>query len=229
MIDTATSIETVVVRAGDRTRDIIKPLDCSHSVTLFSSIDTCFRELGIGIGDIDLIGVGTGPGSFTGIRIAVSTARMLAQVLKKPLVGVMTTTIYAISIPCEPGDNILVAFDAKKKRVFGALYTKTVDMIPAEIVPPGDYPIEHLLDNLRPGFKTAAAGDGIEKYYQKICGMKDSIEFLRDFRPNGELISRYITETYCANPLKFGDINTIVPFYSRKSDAEVALEEKNKK
>ncbi len=228
IIDTATPVETVIVQAGGRFRETIKPYERSHSVSLFTSIDSCLGELGLTIRDIDLIGVGIGPGSFTGIRIAVSTARMLAQVLGKPLVGVTTTMIFAVSVSCAVGDYILIAFDAKKKRVFGALYLKKDGFLPAEIVPPGDYAIEYLLENVGPNCRIFAAGDGVSKYYRSISGKKDSVVFIEDLRPRGDLISRHVIDIYNAGPHKFTDYNAVKPLYSRKSDAEIALSEKTR-
>ncbi len=93
-------------------------------MTLFDNIDAALAGAGISATDLQLIGVGIGPGSFTGIRIAVSTARMLAQVLSIPLAGLSSPLIYAASMEALPGEYLMTAFDAKKGRVFGALYRR---------------------------------------------------------------------------------------------------------
>ena len=106
-------------------------VNTSHSVTLLDTINRCLDTLGLAPGDLNCLGVGVGPGSFTGIRIAVTTARMLAQVLGIPLVGIQTHLLYAVSVRGGRGDNIMIAFDAKKGRVFGALYRKSGRTRPA--------------------------------------------------------------------------------------------------
>ena len=222
-IDTATQIEIIAIGDDKSTKQAITPLTCSHSITLFDNIQKCLKESGLNISDVDLIGVGIGPGSFTGIRIAVSTARMLAQLLNRPLVGVKTTLIYAVSINCVEGDNILIAFDAKKKRVFGAVYQKSRESIPTEIVPPGDYSIEYLCDRCAPGQNTVAIGDGVDRYYDIVAEKITGLDFRKNFIPQGGATTRLVMEIYNSNPELYRDFRRIVPFYARKSDAEIAL------
>jgi len=222
-IDTATPIEIIAIGDDKSTKQAITPLSCSHSITLFDNIQKCLNDSGLTIKDVDLIGVGTGPGSFTGIRIAVSTARMLAQLLNKPLVGVKTTLIYAVSASCAQGDNILIAFDAKKKRVFGAVYQQNRESIPTEIVPPGDYSMEHLCDRCVPGRNTVAIGDGVGRYYDIVAEKITSLDFRTNFIPEGKAATSLVLKIYNSNPELYRDFRKTVPFYARKSDAEIAL------
>ncbi len=225
MIDTATRVEMVAASSGDRVSDRTGIAGVSHSVTLFQNIQGALEELGITLGDIGLIGVGTGPGSFTGIRIAVSTSRMLAQLMKVPLVGIHSPLVYASGAPGWEGDNILVAFDAKKGRVFGALYRKTaVPCFPREVVPPGDYFPESLAERIPPGCRTIIIGDGAEKYYDRISPLAGEHEIVRDFRPSGISACGLALRLYTASPGSYLSARSVLPFYARKSDAEDALE-----
>lgn len=225
IVDTATRVEMVAASSGDRVSDRTGVAGVSHSVTLFQNIQSALEELGITMGDIELIGVGTGPGSFTGIRIAVSTARMLAQLLKAPLVGIHSPLIYASGVPGGEGDNILVAFDAKKGRVFGALYKKTaVPFFPREVVPPGDYFLESLAERIPAGCRTIIIGDGAEKYYDRIPPLAGEHVVVRDFRPSGVSACSLALRLYNADPDSYRSARDVLPFYTRKSDAEIALE-----
>jgi len=221
VIDTATKIELIAVTDGKRCSSSAEPVRDSHSKTIFNNIGNRLEEIGLKINDITLIGVGLGPGSFTGIRIAVSTARMISQILKTPLVGIKTQIIYAASVMAGKDDNILVAFDAKKNRVFGALYKKDVSSVwPVEIIPPGDYHIDFLLDKIDTN-KTYSAGDGAEKYIEEISGRLGKHEFIPDFQPSGEIAAELIFQMYRENPGKYKNIHGVVPYYGRKSDAEI--------
>lgn len=227
VIETSTSIELLAVSADGRISDRTAVPGVSHSVTLFSNLDAALVALGIGIRDIGLIGVGVGPGSFTGIRIAVSTARMLAQALGAPLVPVMSQLFYAVSVTASPGEYVLAAFDAKKGRVFGALYRAGDDpLVPSELVPPGDYDIALLCEKTL-GARTIAVGDGCDRYRDRIGDMVPGCEIRGGFIPSGGTACRLVDKLYAENPDRFDDITAVLPYYARKSDAEVLRETGN--
>jgi tRNA threonylcarbamoyladenosine biosynthesis protein TsaB len=229
VIDTASPLEIIAACAGESAVETSALVNTSHSVTILDTIDRCLKKLGLATGDLNVIGVGVGPGSFTGIRIAVSTARMLAQVLGKPLVGVQTQLIYAVCVEAERHDNILVAFDAKKGRVFGALYRKSeYPLTPDEVVAPGDYLIQHLLERVDPSRPTFLIGNGIEKYHEPVSALEKRV-IMREFIPSGKIICGLVSDAYRKNPGEYVDYNRVVPCYARKSDAETAKELKDKR
>ncbi len=222
LIDTSNEIELVSVSANHSIFERAEVVKKSHSATLFNNIQSVLENAGLAIGDIQLISVGVGPGSFTGIRIAVSTARMLAQLLDVPLAGIKTQLIYASSVSALENENILVAFDAKKQRVFGALYRRGKS--PGEnreIVPPGDYPMEYLAERADRDHTTHLAGSGSFKYMNTIKEkLKDPV-YHEDFLPSGRIALEIIEEEYTGNPGSYSRITKTVPFYARKSDAEL--------
>lgn len=114
VIDTASPLEIITAARGDAAAETSIVINTSHSVTVLDTISRCLGALELIPGDLSCLGVGVGPGSFTGIRIAVTTARMLAQVLGIPLVDIHTHLLYAVSVNAETGDNIMIAFDAKR-------------------------------------------------------------------------------------------------------------------
>ena len=228
-IDTATIVELVAVSSKNEISDKTKVVGVSHSITLFENIDCALNELNITIRDINIIGVGIGPGSFTGIRIAVCTARMLAQLLNAPLVDIKTHLLYASSVEACLNENILIAFDAKKERVFGALYKKGKEILsPLEVIPPGDYNIDFLIDQIDREEATYIIGDGAEKYYSIIKKRIPDYKMLTGFKPRAKIASALTEHIYKKNPSLFTDINRVVPFYSRKSDAEIVKELKER-
>ncbi len=228
-IDTSTDIETIAVCSNGKISDQTSIADRSHSATMFNNIDIALKDLGISMDDIGLIGVGIGPGSFTGIRIAVTTARMLAQILKIPTVGIKTPLIYACSADAAAGENIIIAFDAKKGRVFGALYKMGGDNTdPIEIVAPGDYHIETLAERIDPSFRTHIIGRGIGKYHDKLSNLIQDPVIPMNFLPSGKIACSLTEKIYNNNPDEFMDYNRTLPLYSRKSDAEVEKDKKNR-
>lgn len=229
-IDTSTTAEIITVAKSNQYSNMSKDVEVSHSKTIISSIDQALNNIDLNIKDINLIGVGVGPGSFTGIRIAVSTARMFAQILNTPLVSIPTPLIFATSIEANVDDYILIAFDAKKKRVFGALYKVTANTLqPEEIVKPGDYFIDDLLKMVNKDAFVHMYGDGITKYQHEIENISIKYKNYLEFLPEAKIVSNLTKSIYENNSEKFKDINNIKPDYTRKSDAEVAklLREKN--
>ena len=223
-IDTATRIEIATASSGTLFSDKTKLVSESHSVTLFDNIDLSLKEISLQMKDINVIGVGIGPGSFTGIRIAVTTTRMFAQVFNLPLVGVKTHLMYAASAgdSAKTGENILIAFDAKKGRVFGALYRREDDELnPGVVVEPGDYSMEYLLSHANGKAKAVLIGDGCEKYIDAIENSVNKRELLWDFMPSGQKICGLIEKIYMDNPDQYHNYINVLPFYARRSDAEV--------
>ena len=92
-----------------------------HAGSLLPLIDQVLAQAGQTPGGIDLIAVGQGPGSFTGIRIGIATARGLAASLSCPLRGVSTLDVLAFGLP--PCDlPVMPLIDARKGEVFCAVY-----------------------------------------------------------------------------------------------------------
>lgn len=226
LLDTATSIEIVAMRYNGIIADKTALIQHSHSITLFDTIDSACKELNTTLHSVECIGVGIGPGSFTGIRIAVTTARMLAQILQVPLVGIPTQLLFACAIAHSNADCI-VAFDAKKGKVFAARYHITNDSLPQEILPPGDYTINSLF-NVNRGGTVFAVGDGSIKYQKEMSQLCNTIQYISDFIPDAGKMIHTVEALYLQNPSHYTDYRTVVPYYARKSDAEVIKEMREK-
>jgi tRNA threonylcarbamoyladenosine biosynthesis protein TsaB len=117
-----------------------------HSVVLLPVIDSVLKTAGIDISDVGMFACDTGPGSFTGIRIGVSTANAMAAALEKPVVGIpsLDTLSYGVSgfnrttavMIYARNDQIYSALFKERKRI-GGYYAGSVseylDMLKKEI------------------------------------------------------------------------------------------------
>jgi len=231
IIDTSTSLSILSFTIKNNTFSIIEDAGTRHSITMFDSISALLSKSNASIHDVELIGTGIGPGSFTGVRVAVSTSRMFAQLLKVPLVGIHSHDLFASSQSDEFFTHKLVAFDAKKNRVFGALYRINSESS-EKIIHPGDYTISELTENIGKGMHIQLIGDGCRKYINEL---KKDIEiqgsssvFAENFIPCGRSMNKLVLEKYSENPGLYSDYKSTIPDYARKSDAETALEGKKK-
>ncbi|MCL1864784.1 MAG: tRNA (adenosine(37)-N6)-threonylcarbamoyltransferase complex dimerization subunit type 1 TsaB [Spirochaetes bacterium] len=227
-IDTSTDIELIALSVDGKIFQYCDYTKMSHSITMFDNLSSLLSQAEVKINEIDIIGTGIGPGSFTGIRIAVSTARMFAQILKIPLVGIKSQEIYAASV--QEGDNktILTAFDAKKSRVFAGAYTLNGSAT-NEIIEPGDYYMEEILESIKKRKDIRdiiCIGDGCERYIDIIDNFSKKTGFfytnIDNFLPNGKAACELTLKKYNESHKKYIDFEDTIPFYARKSDAELS-------
>jgi tRNA threonylcarbamoyladenosine biosynthesis protein TsaB len=93
----------------------------AHAERLMPSIQWLMESSRTSIKDIDAFAISIGPGSFTGLRIGLSTAKGLAYAAKKPLVPVRTLDAFARTLPyCR--HMICPMFDARRNEVYAAFY-----------------------------------------------------------------------------------------------------------
>ena len=90
-VDTSTMVSTCAVLDDEKILgEYSLNQEVTHSENLVPMIKEMLYNLGLKASDIDLYGVATGPGSFTGLRIGIATVKSLAHVFDKPIVGVST-------------------------------------------------------------------------------------------------------------------------------------------
>ncbi len=93
----------------------------THSSRLMPTIDRLLRETSLPVQKIQGIALGLGPGSFTGLRIAVSTVKGLGFALRVPVAGAPTLDVLANNIPYA-SSQVCPVLDARKKEVYAALF-----------------------------------------------------------------------------------------------------------
>ena len=98
----------------------------NHSIQLMPAIDEAFKEAELTISDIDRIAVASGPGSYTGLRIAVTIAKSLAWAKEIELVGISSLKVLASNI-LENNCLIVPIFDARRENIYTGLYIRDED------------------------------------------------------------------------------------------------------
>jgi tRNA threonylcarbamoyladenosine biosynthesis protein TsaB len=125
----------------------------AHASELMPAVAQVMERAGVGWGDLAAIAVGVGPGTFTGLRIGIATARGLATAAELPLRRVSSLAALAAGIGAPLA---LPLIDARRGEVFAALFEGDREVWPAFAAAPED-----LVARLREGgFTPRAAGDG---------------------------------------------------------------------
>jgi tRNA threonylcarbamoyladenosine biosynthesis protein TsaB len=132
-IDTATLVASVAVRDGDTVR-AGEARAQTHSEMLLPLIDQVLARAGLGPADLDAVACGAGPGSFTGLRIGLSTAKGICFAIGRPLV--LVSSLAALSQ--EGRGTVLAVLDAKKQEVYAGLYQDGVALDAEVVLPPGE-------------------------------------------------------------------------------------------
>jgi len=121
-LDTATLVSSVALAAPDRLlAELTLQTKKTHSERLMPHIEQLLALADADKADIGAVAVSIGPGSFTGLRIGLATAKALAYALRIPLVGVPTLAALAFGCPA-PGALLAPTMDAQKGNIYVALY-----------------------------------------------------------------------------------------------------------
>ncbi len=164
-IDTSTMVSSVAVIVDNvLVGEISLEQEMTHSENLVPIIDEVLKNIQIDISEIDLYAVAVGPGSFTGLRIGLSTVKGFAHIFNKPIVGVSTLEGLAYNLM---GNGIIVSMiDARRDRVYAGVYSG-IDKL-EEIYREEIYPIDELIEILSEYDDIVVNGNGTLLYEDKL-------------------------------------------------------------
>jgi tRNA threonylcarbamoyladenosine biosynthesis protein TsaB len=228
--DTATPATTVALSGVDQViftaRHDPQPGERpGHATRLLPLVALVLERAGIGWEAIDRIAVGVGPGTFTGLRIGIATARALARGRGIPLAGVSTLQSLAMTRPGPDAmpaalDTVLAVLDARRGEVFAACWRmgeagefESALLLPRAIAPEA---LTELVEPLGP--TTLAVGDG-------AIAFREVLERSGSFIPeDGSPLHKVTATSHCrlADHLEGGVPDEVRPDYLRAPDAEIA-------
>ncbi|MCD4680633.1 MAG: tRNA (adenosine(37)-N6)-threonylcarbamoyltransferase complex dimerization subunit type 1 TsaB [Bacteroidales bacterium] len=214
-IETATSVCSVAL---SRDELILSSKESneqnSHSSLITIFIEQILKESETKIENLDAVAISKGPGSYTGLRIGVSTAKGLCYALDKPLISIGTLQSMAFGLLKYPEiqelkQNILFCpmIDARRMEVYAAIYdTSNVEVreVRAEIIDKNSFN-EYLQNS-----KVVFFGDGASKFKEVLSGHPNAI-FIDNVLASSLNMAELAEQKYCNN--QFEDLAYFEPFY----------------
>ena len=222
-IETSTMTEGVAVVSD---KGVLAEHQCdvgsTHAERLMENIVHTLEAAGHGLHDVDGIAVSIGPGSFTGLRIGLSTVKGLSLARNIPVAAVPTLDGLAFHLPfCTC--TVCPILDAKRHEVYTALY-RTDDGRPERTTDVRAIPPASLIDEIDE--PTVFLGDGVSVYRDLIeeqLGVKAYFAPDHMNLPSGSAIA--VLGHHILAEGKRVDIRNVEPLYIRRSDAEIKRDE----
>jgi len=220
-VDTSSLVAAVAVMDGPKLLgEYIINHKKTHSQKLMPMIKEIMDSIELDPEEIDIFAASIGPGSFTGLRIGITTIKAMAYAVGKPVVGVPTLDALAYNVPV-PDALICPIMDARNNQVYTAVYKWERD-IPVKVTEYMGIEISELVKIVKgKNCKTIFNGDAVEIHREFIerelgeyCGFAPAILMLQKASSVAALALARASE---------GMLETcfdLVPFYLRKSQAE---------
>ncbi|HPX70429.1 MAG TPA: tRNA (adenosine(37)-N6)-threonylcarbamoyltransferase complex dimerization subunit type 1 TsaB [Bacillota bacterium] len=231
-IETTGPLASCALWDGREMKQLINTTQYSHLEEIAPMTQRLMRDNSVSPADIDAIAVSRGPGSFTGVRIGMATAKALAQVWNKPVIEVPTLASFAYGSyewMMSPSRLLICPiFDARRSQVYAGVYrmgSKT------PLIEDAAYGMEELMEKIR---ALSSDWDGIVFFGDATAPYKDSLVFCAmpyetargdDLYQMASSVAKLGAELFAEGVLS--DCYSCKPEYLRLAEAERKLAEKN--
>lgn len=226
-IETSSLVSSVALLHEDTLRaELTVQARLTHSEQLMPHIADMMEKAAVKKGDIGSVAVSVGPGSFTGLRIGMATAKGLAFAWNVPIAGISTTAGLAWNFMGQ-ADQVCTLIDAQKGNVYMALYQWHGDVLET-IRDVSVMPLDEVLEQLtRDGSKVVFCGDGALMNRREIT---ETSPLFRMAPPTMAIPRAGSIAAAAWQRLASGDADdcmTLTPAYKRRSEAEVLWEKRH--
>jgi len=211
-LDTSSKILKIAIKINSKVITVDDEDNSRHVENLLPAIDKCLKKIKCDKSEINYIGVCTGPGSFTGIRIGIATALGISY-SSGIIFGFSAFDIYKYLLKDHNNSVIIPVIDAKKERVYCSFIEADKDINYFDITP------DEIINNIKSkydGKEIIFIGEDFKIIKDKI---KNKVSFIEKFK-NGyssKDLTGYIGQLIQTEK----KLNYPHPIYIRKSDAEV--------
>lgn len=213
-LETATPTCSVAITDGVATlahRECNSQNAHSERITIF--IKEVMDEVGIDYSQLNAVAVSKGPGSYTGLRIGVSTAKGVCYAAGLPLMAIDTLEAMAYGMrqklgdQVQPGDLFVPMIDARRMEVYCAVFDANLNRVKDTEAVVVD---EHSFDELLDGHRLWLFGDGAPKLHQ-LFQDNPQIQIVDDFTPSAAFMAALSDDALKA--ADFVDLAYFEPFY----------------
>lgn len=216
----ATACSVALTRDGATVSQAYENSGLTHSRTLLPMISHVLEHSGVTIDEVDVVAVAAGPGSFTGLRIGVATAKGIAWPTDKDCAACSTLESMAWQVAHMEGKLIVCAMDARRKQVYNALFLARGEQL-ERLTPDRAISLEELAEELKKYENSKIViGDGASLCYNTLTEQGIALELapphLRMQTAWG--VARAAQEVAAGGELVKS--HALVPVYHRLSQAE---------
>jgi tRNA threonylcarbamoyladenosine biosynthesis protein TsaB len=227
VLDSSTGVVTVAVaragedapNAGASRREVLADISVPSrgaSETLLPAAHAALNLAGTDLGEVERILVGVGPGTFTGIRIALAAARALALATGAALSRNSTLNALAAPASLDAGDpDVLAVLDAKRRQVFAQLFASDEPRGEILCAAPGELAAQLPVREESREKDMLLVGDGAARYREELSGLgciPADASLLHRVTATGHVLSADLAPVPASE---------VVPLYVRDPDAEV--------
>lgn len=212
-VDTSSAICSVALLDDDKLIDEIN-LDNgrTHSENLMPLVDEIIRKNNLTVNDIEFIACCVGPGSFTGIRIGVSSIKAIAEVLNVKLAQV--TSLETLAANVENEETIVSLIDARNNQVYCGIFDKEYNLKEEALADD----INEAINHIKQYNGVVITGNGIEVHKELLEKELINVKFAEENRQLAKNVGKIGYKKLKENAVENAD--TIIPIYLRKSQAE---------
>jgi tRNA threonylcarbamoyladenosine biosynthesis protein TsaB len=224
-IETSTPHTSVAIGTEREILGRIQVTGRARQEAVTPALERLLAWTGVELDQVGGFAVGIGPGLFTGLRVGVETAKTLAQVTKAPILGLTSLDVLAYSVRFTHR-TIAAVIDARRAEVFSAVYRP----VPGGVVRDSPYAVqrpEHLLADLEAlRGEVLAVGDGAILYREVLEELGGRVEFASPIVAHPDAAA--LVELAVPRLLReeHDRLYDVVPMYLRKSDAEIAWDQR---
>jgi tRNA threonylcarbamoyladenosine biosynthesis protein TsaB len=200
-------------------------IEITHSERLMSTVDRVLKDTGLSLKQIDGFAVAVGPGSFTGLRIGVSTIKGLAFATGKPVAAVPTLKALAFNVP-HAAHPVCPLLDARKNEVYAALYSFEGPAL-VQVMPEAVISLALLADRL--AGKTVFTGEAsllFRKELESLFAGRALFAPRSAVLPSAAAVAEIGLGMIRAG--RHADPDSLTPVYIRRPEAEVVWEKRMK-